>query len=39
MENQNLFKKNENKESNGLWMLLFFLLMLIGVVILGKLTL
>lgn len=39
MENQNLSKKNEKKEINGIWALLFFLLMLAGVIILGKLTL
>lgn len=38
MENQNLSKKNEKKETNGVWVLLFFVLMLIGVIILGKLT-
>ena len=39
METQNLSKKNKEKEINGIWVLLFFLLMLIGIIILGKLTL
>jgi len=38
MNEQNSQEKNKKKEINGIWVLLFFLLMLVAIMLLAELT-